>query len=379
MSGHITQEGKGKWKITVEAGKDPATGKRKRIIKRIEGRRMDAQALMAQIVTELRQGTYIEQDNMSVEQWLNTWLHDYKKSSVRLTTWESYGMVIRLYLIPAVGALLLQDLRPDHLQKLYNEKQQNGFSARTIRYIHTIIHAALKQAVKNQLVFRNASEAVTLPKQEKSQVRAMTIDEQAKFLQVIQGDRIAAAFIILLATGLRRGELLGLRWRNVDLTLGRISVEENLVRTNTKSLQYHPPKTKKSKGQMPLNKSAIDAFKEHRKAMLAEGNCSPEKPVFCSLDGTPYTPRRFSYKFEVLRDKAKISKDITVHSTRHTFATRLLEAGVSMKEAQELLRHENIATTADIYSHVSVEMKQAAVDKLDQHLQSGTNWAPKPN
>jgi len=378
MAGHITQEGKGKWKITVEAGKDPITGKRKRIIKRIEGRRADAQALMAQIVTELRQGTYIEQDNIRVDQWLNTWLHSYKKSSVRLTTWESYGMNIRVHLNPAIGALSLQSLRPDHLQKLYNEKYQNGLSARTIRYIHTIINAALKQAVKNQLVFRNVAEATTLPKQEKSQVRAMTLDEQTNFLRVSQGDRMAAAFIVLFATGLRRGELLGLKWRNVNLGLARISIEENLVQTYTRSFQYQLPKTEKSKGQIPLNKSALEAFKEHRKAMLAEGHYALDKPIFCTKKGTPYNPRDFSYKFVALRNKAKISKDITVHSIRHTFATRLLEAGVSMKEAQELLRHENITTTADIYSHVSIEIKQMAVNKLDQNLQSGINWAPKP-
>ncbi|MBT9140180.1 MAG: Tyrosine recombinase XerC [Dehalococcoidia bacterium] len=378
MSGHITQEGKGKWKITIEAGKDPATGKRKRIIRRIEGRRMDAQAIMAQIITELRQDKYIDQDNTTVGQWLNTWLHDYKKSSVRLTTWESYEMIARTYLAPAIGALALQDLRPEHLQKLYNDKQQSGLSARTVRYIHTIIHAALKQAVKNQLVFRNAAEATTLPKQEKSQVRAMTISEQADFLQVVQDTRMAPAFIVLLATGLRRGELLGLRWRNVDLALARISVEENLVRTNSVSAYYQPPKTEKSKGQIPLNNTALDALKDHRKAMLAAGYCSPDKPVFCTKNGTPYIPRNFSRTFEKLRDKANISKDITVHTLRHTFATRLLEAGVSLKEAQELLRHENIATTADVYSHVSVEMKQAAVNKLDQNLQTGTKRAPKP-
>ncbi|MBT9148478.1 MAG: Tyrosine recombinase XerC [Syntrophomonadaceae bacterium] len=158
------------------------------------------------------------------------------------------------------------------------------------------------------------------------------------------------------------GEPLGLRWHNVDLALARISVEENLVRTNSVSTHYQPPKTEKSKEQIPLNSTALDALKDHRKAMLVEGHCSPDKPVFCTKNGTPYIPRNFSRTFKTLRDKANISKDITVHTLRHTFATRLLEAGVSLKKAQELLRHENIATTADVYSNVSVEMKQAAVN-----------------
>lgn len=377
MTGRIIEEIKGKkYKIIIEAGKNPATGKRKRIVRRIEGRKPDAQALLSQIIMELKQGTYIEPKRITVADWLNTWLNDYKKMELRPTTWESYRIQADTHLIPSIGQLNIQDLRPDHLQKLYNEKLESGLSPRSVRYIHTTIHGALKQAVRNQLVIRNVSEATTLPKREKSQARALTPMEQDDLLAAIQADRLGPAFILLMATGLRRGELLGLRWRNIDFDNKHLTVEENLVWVNGAAV-YQQPKTEKSKGQVPLIKPALDALKAHRENMLSEGNHGKDKPVFCSKVGTPIIPRNFNRKFTELRDAAGISKEITVHSLRHTFATRLLEKNVSMKEVQELLRHEEMATTADTYSHVSEKVKRTAISKLNSLFKNGTKTAPK--
>jgi integrase len=377
-TGRIIEEIKGKkYKIIIEAGKDPATGKRKRIVRRIEGRKPDAQALMSQIVMELKQGTYVEPKRITVADWLYAWLHDYKKMELRPTTWEGYRIQANTHIIPAIGQIGIQELRPEHLQKLYNEKLESGLSSRSVRYIHTTIYGALKQAVRNQLIPRNVAEAITLPKHEKSQARALTIKEQSDLLIALQADhRLGAAFIVLMATGLRRGELLGLRWRNIDFDNKHLTVEENLVWINGATL-YQPPKTARSRERVPLIRPVIEALKAHREKMLAEGNYGKDKPVFCTKVGTPYIPRNFNRKFEELREKAGISKDVTVHSLRHTFATRLLERGVAMKEVQELLRHEVMATTADIYSHVSEELKREAISKLNHVLKDGTNRAPK--
>ena len=378
MPGSIIEEVKGKkYKIIIEAGKNPSTGKRKRVIRRIEGRKTDAQDLMAQIIMELKTGTYIEPKATKVSDWLSTWLNDYKKMEIRQTTWESYEVQVRKHLTPAIGALNVQELRPEHLQKLYNEKLTSGLSARSVRYIHHVIHSALKQAVKNQLVLRNVAEATVLPKQDKKKARAMTVEEQAAFLSVLEKDRLVAAFIVLMGTGIRRGELLGLFWRNVDLKKGTLAIEQNLVRVKGNARAYQEPKTEMSKGELPLNAAVMDALKAHRERMLSEGNHAPEKPVFCTKKGTTINPRNLSRKFDILRDKAKIPKDVTTHSLRHTFATRLLEQGVGLKEVQELLRHAQIGTTGNIYSHVSQEVKRGAVDKLNDVLTLGTNRAPE--
>lgn len=364
MTGRVIEIVKGKkYKVIIEAGKDPATGKRKRIIRRITGRKSDAIDLMSQIVTELRQGTYIEPKRITVREWLDTWLKDYKKPELRQTTYDSYKIQIDTHIVPAIGEVGIQELRPDQLQKLYNDKLAAGLSPRSVRYIHTIMHGALKQAVKNQLVLRNVSEATTLPKRVKGHARALTLAEMADFLAAARGERLYAAFIVLMTTGLRRGELLGLRWRNVDLAAGCLTVEENFVAVKGGGT-YQPPKTEKSRGRVPLIKPALDALKSHKERMMFEKHFDGDKPVFCTKAGTPINPRNFNRVFERLREKAGIGKDVTVHSLRHTFATRLLERGVSMKEVQELLRHEEMATTADIYSHVSEDLKQAAADRI---------------
>jgi len=224
MPGHIESAGKGKWRIVIEAGRDPATGKRKRIVRRVEGRKADAEEILAQLLAELKQGTYIEPSRITVAEWLHTWLHEYKKLKLRPSTWESYEVIIRNHLVPAIGALPLQALRSEHLQKLYNKKAEAGLSAQTIHHIHKVVHGALKQAVKNKLVQHNVSEAVTLPKIKRREIRTLTPEEQAKFLGVLGGDRLGTTFLMLLGTGMRRGELLGLRWEDVNLDEGTVFI-----------------------------------------------------------------------------------------------------------------------------------------------------------
>lgn len=352
-----------KFKVVIEAGRDPATGRRRRITRTVSGRRHDAELLELDLTRQLEQGTYVEPKRITVRDWMNTWLNDYKKMTLRQTTYDSYKMQIDKHIIPAIGAIPIQELRADHLQKLYSEKHQAGLSPRSVRYIHTVIHGALEQAVENRIILLNVSKSTKLPKKEKGEVRALTPEEQERFIKALYGERLSAAFVVLMATGLRRGELLGLRWRNVDLAGRFLAIEENLVAVKGGAV-YQPPKTEKSKGRVPLIAPAIEALKSHRERMIFEGHYGADMPVFCSKAGTPINPRNFSRVFERLRDKAGIDRDVTVHSLRHTFATRLLERGVSMREVQELLRHEEMATTADIYSHVSEDLKQAAADRI---------------
>ncbi len=363
MTGRIIELIKGKkYKIIIEAGRHPATGKRQRIIRTVNGRKSDAELLNAELLQKLDQDLYIEPKRITVAAWLDAWLSDYKKLDLRQTTFTSYEIQANKHIIPAIGQVPLQALRPDHLQKLYADKSKIGLSPRSVRYIHTVIHGALEQAVKNGLVIRNVSKVTTLPKREKSKATAMTENEQAEFIKAIKNERLYPAFVVLMATGLRRGELLGLRWRNIDFEKAQLSVEENLVWARG-GVSYQPPKTEKSRGIVPLIQPAVDVLKMHRERMLFEGHAGKDAPVFCTSVGTPIHPRNFSRTFERLRDSADISRDLTVHSLRHTFATRLLERGASLKEIQELLRHEDISTT-DIYSHVSEKLKRDAANQI---------------
>lgn len=385
QSGRIIELIKGKkYQIIIEAGKDPKTGRRTRIKRTVNGRKADAEELLLELTVSLRQGTYVEPKGTTVSEWIDTWLNDYKKMDLRQTTFESYAYIIRLHIKPEIGAMKLQDLRPEHLQKLYKEKKESNLSSRTVRYIHSIMHAALKQAVKNRLLFGNPTEATNPPKIEQREITAMTVEQMNAFLHELDNTnykrtkRIVPAFKVLLGTGLRRGELLGLRWRNIDFQKNTIDIEQGLVALEGSKKTYQDPKTDKSKNKIPMSDFVFTVLQNHWLQMTFEGHAEPDKPVFCTRDGAPILPRNFNKSFEALRRRAGIA-DINLHALRHTFATRLIEKGVQLKEIQELLRHSKISTTADIYTDISHSMKRDAVNKLnDDLLQMGTKTAPKP-
>jgi integrase len=383
MPGHIQQMKKngkpvpGYWRIIVEAGKDPITGKRNRIIRYFRGRKADAEALKEQIIAELQQQTYIRPAKITLGEWLDTWMNDYKKLDLRPTTWQSYEQLIRMHIKPVISYVPLQDLRSEHLQKLYNEKRAAGLSPRTVRYMHAVLHEALGQAVKERKLAWNVSEAAVLPPMKQKEARALTPEEQAAFLSVLDGDRLGVAFLLLLGTGLRRSELLGLWWEDVDLENGLLYVRKGLVEgRKVAPLIYQEPKTDKSRRIIPLPKLLAEALVRHKERLLLEKNFHPGGPVICNTKGNPLFPSNLNRKFYELRRKAGI-EHVNLHALRHTFATRLLENGEHLKVVQELLGHSRVSTTGDIYSHVSPQLMRGAMDKLGESLSAGIKMESK--
>lgn len=381
-SGRVEELIKGKkYNVLIEAGKDPKTGKRKRIKRTVNGRKGEADDLLVAILSQLKTATYIDPERITINQWMDTWLNDYKKMNLRQTTLENYQNIINTHIKTEIGEMNLQALRPEELQKLYRAKLEGGLSTRTVRYIHTIIHGALKQATKNKLILSNPAESTTPPKLVQKKVNPMTKEQMDAFLQVLDNStykrtqRVAPAFKVLLGTGIRKGELLGLRWRNIDLKGGTIKIEQGIVYTKKNRVSYQDPKTNESKKEIPISDYVIEALENHQLEMTFEGNFSEDKPVFCTKDGNPISPQNFDKTYHALRKRSGIPKTISPHALRHTFATRLLEENVSLKEIQELLRHTKITTTADIYTDVSSKMKKSAVNKLNDVFKNGTKMA----
>jgi len=187
--GCISRRKDGSWCAVVTAGRNPETGKPRRVF--YYGRtRQEVADKLNQALADLRQGTFVAPSRMTVGEWLDTWLNEYKKKELRPTVWEAYEVIARRHLKPAIGSLPLKALRPEHLQKLYNQKDAEGLSPATVRHIHQVIHGALDQAVKNQLVLRNVSEATNLPRARKKEVRALTPEEQKRFLEAVAEDRL---------------------------------------------------------------------------------------------------------------------------------------------------------------------------------------------
>lgn len=332
---------------------------------------------LTRAMAELQQGTFVEPTRLTFGEWLQVWLEEYKKPAVRPSTWASYEQTIRNHLEPALGHVPLQQLRPELLQRLYNQKLAEGLSNRTVHLIHTVAHAALKQAVKNGLVGRNVAEATSPPGVGKGEIRVLSLEEQHRFLEVAKENRLYPAFLLALASGLRLGELLGLRWQDVDWQRGGISINQALQRVRGRKgqktyLAFLPPKTKAGRRFIPLPEEALKALKRWKATQaeekLAAGPLWEEHGlVFTTEHGRPIDPRNFTRKFYNLVKKAG-TEHFNFHALRHTFATRLLELGEHPKVVQELLGDSQITVVLDTYSHVLPHIKEQAAARLNEIL-----------
>jgi integrase len=361
---------------SITIGRDPTTGKLKRAY--FYGKtRQDAAEQLTRALSDLGRGLFVAPHKLSVGEWLNTWLREYKQPEVRPLTFDNYERVIRCHLIPALGHLPLQELRPDHIQHFYNEKLQAGLTPGTIRGIHVVLHGALKQAVKHQLALRNVTEATAPPRLKRCPIQPLSLSELGKFFKAIEQDQLFPAILLNFGTGLRRGELLGLRWKDIDLEAGLVHVRQKLARVrihgvseNDKKTQliFQQPKTEQSRRTIPIPPDIVDALKKHKARQAQEkllmGQAYEDQDlVFCWANGRPLEPVGFYRRFVRLVQKAGLPHH-RVHDVRHTFATLMLELGESPKTVQTMLGHASITTTLDIYSHVSLELEKRAAAKL---------------
>jgi integrase len=342
--------------------------------------REEAAAWLAEQLAAKNRGLLVAPGKMTFGQWLETWLQEYSQPRVRPTTWEDYRIIVEKHLKPSLGEILLKDLRPEHLQKLYNEKLASGLSPRRVRLIHIVAHSALKQAVKSRLLAVNPAEATSLPQNSKKEIRVLTPEEQERLMAVLGQDDLGTAILLDLWAGLRRGELLGLKWEDVDFKAGTLHIRRSLVRAPSPKqegrktqLCFLQPKTEKSKRVIPIPPTVLSALKAHKRRQaerrLQAGELWEDNDlVFCGPTGRPLDPSYFTYCFHELLKKAGIPR-INFHALRHTFATRLLELGESPKLLQEMLGHSQISTTFDVYAHVLPELKQAAAQKMEELLQ----------
>jgi integrase len=296
--GTITRRHDGRWEARLSFGRD-ATGKVKRITLYGKTRQEVADKLMKALHNK-QQGTFVTPHKLTLGDWLETWLQEYKLPSIRPNTYDSYEMVIRRHVNPALGHITLRDLRPDHLQRYYNEKKQQGLDASTIGQHHKIISSALKQAEKNLLIPRNVCRLTEVPRQTRKERKTLTIGQvMTQFLSALQGDRLYAAFLTFFTVGLRRGELLGLRWQDIDLNDGVLHVRQILVRINNRGakgeekktcLVFKEPKTEKSRRSVSIPGVCLDALKRHKahqaeEKLLLGPDYQDNGLVFAQADG----------------------------------------------------------------------------------------------
>ena len=308
----------------------------------------------------------VKPSDILVGEWLEIWMQDYKKNSIRSSTYVSYHQSIEKHIRPAIGNIHLQKLRPEHIQKLLNEMgkandDQPALAPWTILKAKNIISGAMEQAVRNRLIIFNPAKATIPPKLTQKEIRVLTEAEQQKFMDACKGHRLEALYLLALATGMRRGEILALKWDCVDFKNQSITVKGSVSRikdpdTGVTELRYAEPKTKSGRRQVPILNSMVPVLQAHKarqeREQAAAGSAwNPENLVFCSNVGTTIEPRRIVTTLDKITKAAGL-EHLTFHALRHTFATRMLEAEVPAKVVQDVLGHADVTLTLNTYSHV---------------------------
>ena len=367
--GSITKRNDGRWmaRFTVHTAKGP---KRRHIYGRT---RQEVATKLAKAMTDRDGGIELDPSSVTVNEYLQRWLNDSVKGSVRPITFESYERLVRVHVVPALGRVKLKALSPAHLQGLYRDRLDAGLSPSTVQRLHAVIHRALKQALRWGLVPRNVSEAVDPPKGQRKEIRPLTPEQVRTLLRTAQGDRLGALYALAITTGLRQGELFGLRWEDVDLEAGKLSVRQTLT-TPKGGRRLGPPKRSKSRRSVKLTTGAVKALRAHRERQLEEREKLAElwqdhDFVFTTQVGTPLNRHNFFRRcYKPLLEEAGLPRSIRFHDLRHTCATLLLSKNVNPKIVQELLGHANISQTMDTYSHMLPDMQERAASAMDDIL-----------
>lgn len=333
---------------------------------------------LSEISYKVDQGEHIKKESITVAEWLDKWLWNVKKNQLKPRTFDTYEQSIRLYIVPTIGNKKLQKLDEDDVNKMINTLRNRGLASKTIRYAYVILKGSLEYAVIKKLMFANPCNKLNSVKGIAKEIEPFSQQEQEIFMENIKGTRFEAGFVVLLTTGVRVGELLGLKWMDIDFNGKEIKISRNLQRCRTfeensqfkSKLIFGEPKTLKSKRSIPLLEITERALKEHRKRQDKEKEVALDvyennDLVFCTAIGRPIDPKNFSRDYKKILKKANL-RDISVHALRHTFATRCIENDMALKALQEILGHSSITTTGDTYAHLLGDKKINEMDKLNK-------------
>jgi integrase len=363
--GSIYQRADGRYvaEITVR----DASGKRRRV-KRSARTKTQAREKLSELIQLQKQGVELTSGDAPVSKFLERWLEDSVKPSVRTKTFDNYESIIRVRINPRIGGVKMSKLTPAVLQQLYTDLTESGLSARSVHNTHRVLHKAFSQALRWGLIPRNPCEAVDPPRPKQTEMQTLTSAQVSVLLNGTASQRNHALYLLAVTSGLRLGELLGLRWSDIDFDGKRLFVRRSLQRTR-QGLEFVPPKTDKSRRTVMLTTSAITGLKEHRKRQneqrLSLGPAwNDDDLVFPNTIGEPSDPSAASTHFQQVLKRIDLPK-IRSHDLRHTAASLLLQAGTHPKIVQEMLGHSTITLTMDTYSHSIPSMHAEAADTME--------------
>jgi integrase len=344
---------------------DTAEGPKRRYI--TGETREDVAEKLAKAISDRADGLVFDAGSTTTGEYLTRWLSDSVHGTVQGSTYRSYGRVVDGHLVPGVGRVKLAKLRPDHIRRLYRSMLDAGKATRTVQYAHTLLKRALAQAVMDGLIPRNAAEAVRPPKLKRDEIQPLNAD-QVRALLDASDERSCALYTVAVRTGMRPGEILALRWSDVDLEAGTVQINRALSEG-----EFSTPKTPRSRRRISLSPATVATLKAHRKRQLEEcmakaGLWEDHGLVFPSSVGTPKSQRNLNREFKNAAKRAGLPDHFKLYDLRHTCVTLLLSRNVHPKYVQELLGHASIALTLDTYSHVIPGMDGGTGGAIDEAL-----------
>lgn len=328
----------------------------------------EVQKKMTDLKYKLEHGLFVENNRITLDQWINTWLDEYKKNTVKLGTFLNYQKSYNGMIKDKLGSKRISDIRGEHIQKMYNDWVNEGYALSTIKIASAILNGCMEQALINGMIERNPVKLSKVPRQnEKKGRQAMTRDQQALFMEYAQESYLYNFFAVMLRTGLRNGEMRGLKYTDIDKKNKILHVQRTLKYIDGQGYIEDTPKTKTSRRDIPLTNATLQLL-EAQKNYWGFKIVNFDRYLFCNENGEPLSRDRV--QAEIDRTIMRIHEDghnferITAHIFRHTFATRAIEAGMQPQVLKTILGHSSLAMTMDLYSHVLPDTKAEEMEKI---------------
>lgn len=378
LSGNIVKKAKTRkgqsWQLTVEMPRDPITGERKRKYKTVTGTKKEADQALRRFITELERGEYIEDNNITVSDWLQKWLEVYIVPTVSPTTLVGYKGMIRRYIDPLIGHLQVQEMNALAVQIWVNKLKVSPSSgepltAGTIKHTYHVLRGAMDKAVQAGLIHRSPCAGIQLPKGEKKKPVIYDETQIQQLLDFARGTEMELIIDLELCMGMRRGELLGLQWQDVNWEKNQIHIIRSRVAVDGKSV-VKQPKTESGTRTLDVPEILMKKLKAYKVKCMEQKirvgrRLLEEDFIIVHPDGKPIYPEYVSQMFTKLQKRANLPK-CRFHDLRHLCASIMVKQGVEVKVAQERLGHKDITTTMNIYAHVLPGSAREAAEKIGQ-------------
>ena len=369
MRGSLRQRSPGTWELRHDGPRD-VRGRRTFVSVTVRTTKKEAERLLRERVAAVEGGTHVARSSETVGEFTTRWMGTYVEQNTGLKTQQGYASLVKRNILPYVGSVRIQELQPAQIQQMYRQIGERT-GPRSVQATHTLLHKALNDALRWGLVVRNASDATTVPRVERKQIDAWSAADVNAFLVASGASRFRDIYRLAVETGMRRGELAGLRWADIDLEAATLLVARQVQRITGRGLVVNEPK-KSSRRLLELSSTAVELLRSVRRAQLeakvAAEDWQDTGHVFTGVSGRILDPERISKDFAKIVERAGLPH-LTLHGLRHTNVTLMLKDGVDVMVASRRAGHASVRITLDLYGHLLPGMQGKAAGAVERQLE----------